>query len=82
MEFRITDTFTDSLAQFVSDAAKTVPGHEFGGHFLLTEWDQMVDVAVDANGDVVARELGRKRQGCRARSLLLRRQASFKRRGV
>lgn len=31
------------IQQLVGDAAKAVPGHKFGRHFLLTEWEHVVD---------------------------------------
>jgi len=32
----------DDIRQLVGDAAKAVPGHRFGRHFLLTEWEHVV----------------------------------------
>lgn len=52
----------DDIRQLVGDAAKAVPGHKFGRHFLLTEWEQVVDAWQldhwEAYRDVV--RLGRK----------------------
>lgn len=33
----------EDIRRIVGDAAKAVPGHKFGRHFLLTEWEQVVD---------------------------------------
>lgn len=33
----------EDIRQFVGDAANAVPGHKFSRHFLLTEWEQVVD---------------------------------------
>lgn len=33
----------EDIRQLVGDAATAVPGHKFGRHFLLTEWEQVVD---------------------------------------
>jgi len=33
----------EDIGQLVDTAAKAVPGHKFGRHFLLTEWEQVVD---------------------------------------
>ncbi len=33
----------EDIRQLVDNAAKAVPGHKFGRHFLLTEWEQVVD---------------------------------------
>lgn len=33
----------DDIRQLMGDAAKAVPGHKFGRHFLLTEWEHVVD---------------------------------------
>ena len=50
------------VSDLVREAAKAVGGHKFGQHFLLTEWDQVVDAWQladwDAYRDVV--RLGRK----------------------
>lgn len=52
----------DDIRQLVGDAAKAVPGHRFGRHFLLTEWEHVVDAWQfdhwEAYRDVV--RLGRK----------------------
>lgn len=52
----------DDIRQLVDAAAKAVPGHKFGRHFLLTEWEQVVDAwqldQWEAYRDVV--RLGRK----------------------
>ena len=32
-----------ALKELIGDAAKTVGGHKFSQHFLLTEWEQVVD---------------------------------------
>lgn len=52
----------EDIRQLVGDAAKAVPGHKFGHHFLLTEWEQVVDAWQldhwEAYRDVV--RLGRK----------------------
>ena len=34
---------SEVVRELVSDAASAVGGHRFGGHFLLTEWEQVVD---------------------------------------
>lgn len=33
----------EALKELISDASKTVGGHKFSLHFLLTEWEQVVD---------------------------------------
>lgn len=33
----------DDIRQLVGDAAMAVPGHKFNRHFLLTEWEHVVD---------------------------------------
>src|SRR5207248_10355865 len=33
----------ETVRDLVREAATAVSGHKFGGHFLLTEWDQVVD---------------------------------------
>ncbi|MBN8439941.1 MAG: DEAD/DEAH box helicase [Candidatus Accumulibacter sp.] len=33
----------DMVREVMSEAARTVAGHRFGRHFLLTEWEQVVD---------------------------------------
>jgi superfamily I DNA/RNA helicase/mRNA-degrading endonuclease RelE of RelBE toxin-antitoxin system len=33
----------ESLRQLIADAASDVDGHKFSAHFLLTEWEQVVD---------------------------------------
>lgn len=52
----------EEILQLVGDAATAVPGHRFGRHFLLTEWEQVVDAWQldhwEAYRDVV--RLGRK----------------------
>ncbi|MBL8396288.1 MAG: DEAD/DEAH box helicase [Candidatus Accumulibacter sp.] len=52
----------DDIRQLVGDAVKAVPGHRFGRHFLLTEWEHVVDAWQfdhwEAYRDVV--RLGRK----------------------
>ena len=52
----------EDISQLVDAAAKAVPGHKFGRHFLLTEWEQVVDAWQldhwEAYRDVV--RLGRK----------------------
>ena len=50
------------IRELVAEAGRSVPGHKFGGHFLLTEWEQVVDAwqleSWDAYRDVA--RLGRK----------------------
>ena len=52
----------ETMRQLVQEAASTVEGHKFGQHFLLTEWEQVVDAWQlsnwEAYRDVV--RLGRK----------------------
>lgn len=52
----------DDIRQLVGNAAKAVAGHKFGGHFLLSEWEHVVDAWQldnwEAYRDVV--RLGRK----------------------
>lgn len=52
----------DDIRQLVDDAAQAVPGHKFGRHFLLSEWEHVVDAWQldhwEAYRDVV--RLGRK----------------------
>lgn len=52
----------EKIRQLLGDAAKAVPGHKFGRHFLLTEWENVVDARQldhwEAYRDVV--RLGRK----------------------
>jgi superfamily I DNA/RNA helicase len=52
----------DDIRQLVGDAAKAVTGHKFSRHFLLTEWEHVVDAwqldRWEAYRDVV--RLGRK----------------------
>ena len=52
----------NTLRELVKEAANAVDGHKFGMHFLLTEWDQVVDACQleswEAYRDVV--RLGRK----------------------
>jgi hypothetical protein len=50
------------VSELMHEAASVVGGHKFGQHFLLTEWEQVVDASQLANWDAyrdVAR-LGRK----------------------
>jgi hypothetical protein len=52
----------ETVRQLLQEAASTVEAHKFGQHFLLTEWDQVVDACQlsnwEAYRDVV--RLGRK----------------------
>jgi len=34
---------SETVRTLLADAARTVPGHKFGPHFLRTEWEQVVD---------------------------------------
>ncbi len=63
----------DVLQQLMRDAAVAVPGHKFSLHFLLTEWDQVVDAWQLGNWEAyrdVAR-LGRKTRLSAAQRTLL-----------
>ncbi len=52
----------DTISALLAEASKTVGGHSFSAHFLLTEWEQVVDAwqleSWEAYRDVV--RLGRK----------------------
>jgi hypothetical protein len=40
------------VSDLIREAAKAVGGHKFGQHFLLTEWDQVVDAGSTLGGIV------------------------------
>jgi mRNA-degrading endonuclease RelE of RelBE toxin-antitoxin system len=63
----------ETMRQLVQEAASTVEGHKFGQHFLLTEWEQVVDAWQlsnwEAYRDVV--RLGRKTRLPEAQRMIL-----------
>jgi mRNA-degrading endonuclease RelE of RelBE toxin-antitoxin system len=59
---QVTIASREVIRELLSEASASVGGHKFGAHFLLTEWDQVVDAWQLENWDAyrdVAR-LGRK----------------------
>lgn len=63
----------DQIRSLIEEAARFVPGHKFGTHFILTEWEQVVDAWQLATWDAyrdVAR-LGRKTRLQEAQRALL-----------
>jgi hypothetical protein len=44
----------DIIRELMQDAASAVGGHKFGQHFLLTEWEQVMDAWLDRTEPVGA----------------------------